>query len=300
MTENNATEISLNSAAILNNGTKMPYLGLGVYQSKNGGETKNAVLYALEAGYRHIDTARIYFNEKEVGEAVKNSQIPREQIFITTKLWNTSQGYKAALKAFDESLSRLQTDYIDLFLVHWPVPGFIGESWRAMETIHKSGKCKTIGVSNYTTDHLKYLLKNCEIRPAVNQVEFSPYLYQKNLLDFCRENGIQVEAYSPLTRGKKLNDKVLKEISAKYSKSTSQVLLRWFLQHGIVVIPKSVNQKRINENADLYDFSLSDEDMQVMDNLNEDLHTGLNPKAVYYPAIAFPFQIGAFFNKIFA
>jgi diketogulonate reductase-like aldo/keto reductase len=300
MTENNSVNLTINSKVKLNNGYEMPLFGLGVYQSKTGDETKNAVLYALEAGYRHIDTARIYFNEKEVGDAIKSSGVPREEIFITTKLWNAAQGYKTALKAFDDSLERLGTNYIDLYLVHFPLPGLIRETWRAMEEIYKSGKCRAIGVSNYTIDQLKYLMNTCNIKPAVNQVEFSPFLYQKKLLEFCRENGIQVEAYSPLTRGKKLNDKVLLEMAAKYGKTTSQILIRWFLEHEIVVIPKSVKKHRIIENASIFDFVISPEDMAILDNLNEDLHTGLKPGSPLYYAFVMPMQFYATIKNMFA
>jgi diketogulonate reductase-like aldo/keto reductase len=289
-------EWKLDSTIALNNGVKIPILGLGVYQSVPGKETYEAVSNALQAGYRHIDTAHIYGNERDVGQAVRDSGIPREQIFITTKLWNRDHGYDAALRAFDASLKDIGLDYLDLYLIHWPVrgpgkgsapgvsPGAAGsisglrtESWRALEDILVSGKCLAVGVSNYTTRHLEELLDVTTVVPAVNQVEFSPFLYQAELLEFCRRNNIQLEAYSPLTQGKRLSHPVLVTLAAKYSRSAAQILIRWAIQHEVVVIPKSVRRDRINENSQVFDFSISAEDMHTLDALNENLHVCWDP-----------------------
>lgn len=270
-------ELTINSKVKLNNDVEMPLFGLGVYQSETGEETKTAVLDALKAGYRHIDTAKFYANEKDVGNAVKESGVPRNEIFVTTKLWNSDHGYDKTIKAFERSLSELDLGYIDLYLVHWPVSGVRNDTWKAMEQIMETGKCKAIGVSNYTIRHLEELLNFAKIIPAINQVEFSPYLYQKDLLDYCNNHKIQLEAYSPLTQGQKLKDKKLVEVANRYNKTTAQLILRWALQHNIVIIPKSVTKSRIIENANLYDFNISDEDMKILDSLNQDFRTCWDP-----------------------
>jgi diketogulonate reductase-like aldo/keto reductase len=261
----------------LNNGGPIPIFGLGVYQTGTGAGTRNAVTWALEAGYRHIDTAALYANEKEVGEAVRASGVAREEVFVTTKLWNSDHGYDAALSAFDESLNALGFDYVDLYLIHWPVERLRRDSWRALEKVLADGRTKSIGVSNYTTAHLAGLLGHCGTPPSVNQVEFSPFLYQKELLEYCRNKGIQLEAYSPLTKGLKLQDRRLVALADKYSRSTAQILIRWTLQHDVVVIPKSADRNRIVENAAVFDFELSAEDMAELDAMNEDLHTSWDP-----------------------
>ncbi len=273
-------ELSLNGKIKLNNGTEIPYLGLGVYLTQAGDETINAVKWALQAGYRHIDTAKIYGNEKEVGIAIKESGIPREDIFVTTKLWNNDHGFEPTLKAFDKSLRDLNLEYIDLYLIHWPGTAKRGESWKALEKIYKEGKCKAIGVSNYTVRHLTELLDMCEVVPAINQVEFSPFLYQKELLDFCVEKGIQLEAYSPLARAKKLEDERLVELAKKYSKTPAQILIRWSLQHNLVVIPKSSKKERIKENASVFDYNISDEDIVKLDSMNENFRVAWDPSAL--------------------
>ena len=257
----------------LNNGVKIPQLGLGVYQSPPGKITVHTAKYALELGYRHIDTAKIYGNEADIGIAVKESGIDREEIFITTKLWNTDQGYDKALRAFENSLQRLGLSYVDLYLIHWPVQEKIIETWKAMIKILKDGKSRAIGVSNYSIDELKETIQVSDIIPAVNQVEFHPFLYQKDLLDFCKSNRIQVESYSPLTRGKKLNHQSLKALSNKYGKTTAQILIKWNLQHNLVVIPKSIHEKRILENSQVFDFIIEEKDMETLDSLNENLRT---------------------------
>jgi diketogulonate reductase-like aldo/keto reductase len=261
----------------LNNGVEMPVLGLGTYQSRGGKETQEAVLCALEAGYRHIDTAAMYGNEEDVGEAVRRSGIPREEIFVTTKLWNTDHGYQKALAAFEESQNKLGLAYVDLYLIHWPVEDLRKDSWKALERLLEEGKCRAIGVSNYMIHHLEEVLGNSSTVPAVNQVEFSPYLYQKELVEFCGKHGIQFEAYSPLTKSHKLNDPQLADIASKYSKTPAQILIRWALQKDVVVIPKSSRRERIKENADVFDFTISAEDMDILDSFNQELHTSWDP-----------------------
>ncbi|MFN3694614.1 MAG: aldo/keto reductase [Ignavibacterium sp.] len=270
----------INSKCRLNNGYGMPYFGLGVYKAAPGRETIEAVSYALEVGYRLIDTAAVYGNEKEVGIAVAQSGIPREEIFITTKLWNDDHGYDSALKAFDESLKRLQLDYVDLYLIHWPVPGMRKESWKALEKIYVDGRCKAIGVSNYMIKHLEEMKEYAEIIPVVNQVEFSPFLYQKELLEYCRSNKIEVEAYSPLARMKKKDNPVVNSIAKKYNKTHAQILIRWCLEHKLIFIPKSSDKKRIKENAEVFDFQLSKEDMQQLDSLNENFRVSWDPSEI--------------------
>jgi diketogulonate reductase-like aldo/keto reductase len=272
--------LNVKSTVRLNNGVELPGLGLGVYQAQRGEETREAVSWALQAGYRHVDTARIYGNERDVGEALRRSGLPRSEVFITTKLWNTDQGYESALRACERSLGELGLEYVDLYLIHWPVPGRRLESWRAMEKLLADGKCRSIGVSNFLERHLDELMANSKVVPAVNQVEFSPYLYQQGLLDYCRRHGIVVEAYSPLTQGERLSDPRLVEVGRHYGKTAAQVLIRWCLQHGLVVLPKSVHEARIRENAAVFDFEISPEDMRALDGLNEDLHTSWDPSDV--------------------
>jgi diketogulonate reductase-like aldo/keto reductase len=233
----------------------------------------HTVRYALELGYRHIDTAKIHGNEIDVGIAVRESRINREEIFITTKLWNSDQGYDKTLSAFENSLQRLGLSYVDLYLIHWPVQGKILETWKAMIKILKVGKARAIGVSNYSIAELKETIQISDIIPAINQVEFHPFLYQKDLLDFCKNNRIQIESYSPLTRGKKLNHPLVKAISNKYGKTTAQILIKWNLQHGLVVIPKSIHENRILENSQVFDFRIEEKDMEALNSLNVNLQT---------------------------
>lgn len=273
-------ELTLQSTVKLNNGVELPRLGLGVFRAPRGEVTRQAVLAALAAGYRHIDTARIYGNERDVGAAVRGSGLPREDIFVTTKLWNEDQGYDSALRACERSLKDLGLEYVDLYLVHWPVPGRRLESWRALEKLLAEGKCRAIGVSNFLEHHLDELLGKARVVPAVNQVEQHPFLYQPALLRYCADKGIAVEAYSPLTKGLRLGDPRVVELARKYGKSPAQVLIRWCLEHGLVVIPKSVHAERIRENASVFDFSLSPEDLRRLDGLNEDLYTGWDPTDV--------------------
>jgi len=261
----------------LNNGVLIPRLGLGVYQSPPGHTTQKAVEYALKIGYRHIDTAMIYNNESDVGAALRKSGIRREELFVTTKLWNSDHGYEKALKACDNSLKRLGLKYLDLYLIHWPVPEIRNESWDALSQLLKDGKCRSIGVSNYTIQHLAELLEDADVVPMVNQVEFSPFLYQKQLLDYCEQHKIQLEAYSPLTQGVKLNHLAIQQIARKHDKTPAQVLLRWSLQHNLVAIPKSVREERIKENSQVFDYNLTNEDMRILDSLNENFRNSWDP-----------------------
>ncbi len=264
----------------MNNGLDIPALGLGTYLCDPGDETYNAVRTALDYDYRHIDTASIYDNEADVGRAIRDSGVPREKIFVTTKLWNTDQGYDKALLAFDKSLKELDIEYIDLFLIHWPLAKLRNESWKALEKIYRDGKVKAIGVSNFMVKHLEQLLEEASIVPAVNQIEFTPYLYQKELLDYCREKDIVVEAYSPLTRGYKLEDPRLVGLAMKYGKTPAQLLLRWIIQHDMVCLPKSLRTDRIKENADIFEFYISANDMKILSSFNEGFRVDWNPSTI--------------------
>ncbi|QHS21547.1 aldo/keto reductase [Virgibacillus sp. MSP4-1] len=274
--------MSLTSTSTLHNGVKIPWVGLGVYKVDKGEVALDTVKSALDLGYRSIDTASFYENEKEVGQAIRDSGLSREEIFVTSKVWNTEQGYEETLKAFDNSLNKLGLDYLDLYLIHWPVPGKFKDTWRALEEIYEQGKVRAIGVSNFQIHHLEDLMKDAKIKPMVDQVEFHPQLYQKDLLDFCSENDIQLEAWGPLGRSRYLDDPVLNEIAEKYGKSPAQVMLRWHHQHEIVIIPKSTKPHRQKENADLFDFELSEEDMKNIDELNQDKRTGKHPDEFPY------------------
>jgi diketogulonate reductase-like aldo/keto reductase len=269
--------MDITSAVTLNNGVRMPRLGLGVWQAKPGAEVGNAVRWALEAGYRHIDTARVYGNEHDVGAALRESGLPRADVFITTKLWNRDQGYAQAGKALDASLRDLGLDYVDLYLLHWPVPGKRLESWRAVEEALAAGKARAIGVSNFQERHLDELLAHASVVTAVDQVELTPFLYQRELLAKCDGLGIQLEAYSPLTRGRRLDDPALVGVAGRHGVSTAQVLIRWALQHDLVVIPKSVTRERIVQNADVFGFTLDGTDMAALDGLNEDRRYAWDP-----------------------
>ena len=267
---------SIADCAVLHNGVRMPWLGLGVYKAQEGEEVVRAVRTALEAGYRSIDTAKLYENEEGVGRAVRESGIPREELFITTKVWNSDQGYEQTLAAFDTSMRKLGLEVLDLYLIHWPVKGKYKETWRALEKLYKEGRVRAIGVSNFQPHHLDDLMADAEIKPMVNQVELHPLLTQKPLLAYCKEHGIQVEAWRPIMQGK-LNVPVLLDLAAKYGKTPAQIVLRWDLQNGVVVIPKSVTPERIRENADVFDFELTAEDMLAIDSLNENRRMGPDP-----------------------
>jgi len=278
--ETSMANLSIQSTVKLNNNVQMPILGLGVYQTPPGRVTQNSVKFALKLGYRHVDTARIYGNEADVGEAVRESGILREDLFVTTKLWNSDQGYDSTLRACEASLKRLGLDYVDLYLVHFPVPDVRKESWRAMETLFKKGRCRAIGVSNFTIRHLEELTEESDVIPSVNQVEFHPFLYQKELLDYCQGKRIQVEAYSPLARGERFKQPRILSLAKKYSKTPAQLMIRWGIQHGVVVIPKSTREERIRENSQVFDFDISDDDMMSLDSLNEDLRLNWDPTSV--------------------
>jgi diketogulonate reductase-like aldo/keto reductase len=266
-------QLTLQSSAMLNNGVEIPRLGLGVYQTPPGETTLRTVKYALKIGYRHIDTAWLYGNEGDVSRAVLESGIGREEVFITTKVWNSDQGYDSTLRACERSLQRLGLLYVDLYLIHWPVQGKSKDTWKAMVQLLREGKARAIGVSNYEIFHLQEILQNFDIAPSINQVEFHPFLYQQELLQFCKNKNIQLEAYSPLTRGKRLNHPTLVHLSKKYGKTSAQILIRWSLQHGLVVIPKSIQANRIKDNSQVFDFQLDEMDMKLLDSLTEDLHT---------------------------
>lgn len=253
----------------LNNGVKMPTLGLGVFLAKDPTECEESVLYALQAGYRLIDTASSYYNEEAVGRAIKRSGVPREDLFITTKLWIQDTGYENTKKGFEESLRKLQLDYLDLYLIHQPFGDYYG-SWRAMEELYKEGKIRAIGVANFNSDRLVDLILNNNVVPAVDQVEVHPYFQQEKSQEIMREYGVQMEAWSPLggQGGVILSDEVLVNIGKKYGKTAAQVILRWDVQRGIVTIPKSVHKNRIDSNFDVFDFSLTDEEMKQIEALD--------------------------------
>ncbi|MCL1822271.1 MAG: aldo/keto reductase [Prolixibacteraceae bacterium] len=269
--------MGIKSTVKLNNGVEIPLLGLGVFLSKEGAEVENAVKYALEAGYRHIDTAAIYHNETGVGKAVKASGISRDEIFITSKVWNSDQGYQSTFKAFDASLEKLKVDYLDLYLIHWPKGDLSVETWKAMEELYKAGKIRAIGVSNFLEHHLADFLPHCSIMPAVDQVEFHPYLQQPLLQQFCIRENIQIEAWSPIMKGKVNEIPLLKALAVKYGKTPVQITIRWELQKGIVTIPKSVKNERIISNVDVFDFEILADDMDKIDNLDKHYRIGADP-----------------------
>jgi diketogulonate reductase-like aldo/keto reductase len=262
----------------LRTGTQIPSLGLGVWQTPRGQSTRAAVEAALDAGYRHVDTARIYGNEDDVGAAVRESSVPRAELFVTTKLWNADQGYDTARRAFDASLARLGLDYVDLYLVHWPVPGKRLESWGALEKIHAEGRARAIGVSNFMRRHLEELLEVAKVVPHVNQIELTPFLQRRDTTAYCKQHQIVVEAYSPLTRGQRLSDPVVLEVARRARRTPAQVLLRWGIEHGFVVLPKSTHAERIRENAALFDFELGPADLATLDALEAGLVTGWDPE----------------------
>lgn len=257
----------------LHNGVAMPYLGLGVYLANNDQEVVDAIHWALDKGYRHIDTASIYKNEEGVGRAIKESTIPREDIFVVSKVWNADQGFESTLKAFEDSLNRLQLDYLDLYLIHWPVQGKYVDTWKALEKLYQEKKIRAIGVSNFMKHHLEDLMEHTTIVPMVNQMEFHPHLVQQDLVDFCEHHKIQYEAWSPMMQGKIFELSILDDFAKKYQKTVAQIVLRWNLQKGVITIPKSVKKERIESNADLFDFELSQEDVRRIDALDKNLRT---------------------------
>lgn len=269
-----------NEFTTLNNNLKMPILGLGTYKVKDYNDLDCSIKTALDIGYRHIDTASFYENEDMIGKILKESSVSRDEIFLATKLWNTDHGYEKTLNAFNESLKKLDTDYIDLYLIHWPNQ-MHKETWRAMEKLYRDGYIKAIGVSNYKVSHLKELMDNFDTVPAVNQIEFHPELVQTELMNFCKENHIQVEAWSPLMRGRVFDIGLFKQLSEKYNKSISQIVLRWDIQMGTSTIPKSINPDRIKENSDIFDFVISDDDMKKISSLNINKRISHDPDDLY-------------------
>ncbi|PGZ97959.1 aldo/keto reductase [Bacillus pseudomycoides] len=271
----------LQDKTTLHNGVQMPWFGIGVFKVEEGPELVNAVKTAITHGYRSIDTAAIYGNEEGVGqgirEGIQQAGISREDVFVTSKVWNADLGYESTIAAYETSLNKLGLEYLDLYLIHWPVEGKYKEAWRALETLYKEGRVKAIGVSNFQIHHLEDLMKDAEIKPMVNQVEYHPRLTQKELQVFCQEHDIQLEAWSPLMQGQLLNHEVLQEIANNYNKSVAQVILRWDLQNGVITIPKSTKEHRIVENADVFDFELKEEDMKRIDDLNENYRVGPDP-----------------------
>ncbi len=261
----------------LHNGVQMPYLGLGVYLSEDGAEVVNAVKWALDMGYRHIDTASIYQNEKGVGLGIKQSSVPREDVFLVSKVWNSDQGYESTLQAFEDSLNRLGTEYLDLYLIHWPVKGKFTETWKALEFLYNTKRVRAIGVSNFMQHHLEALLPKADVIPMVNQMEFHPYLVQQDLLDYCNSKKIQYEAWSPMMQGKIFDIELFKDLADKYNKTIAQIVLRWDLQKGVITIPKSSKKERIRANADIFDFELSQEDIRFLDGLNQGRRFGPDP-----------------------
>jgi methylglyoxal/glyoxal reductase len=261
----------------LNQGAEIPWLGLGVFQTPPGSATRNAVTYALEAGYRAVDTAAMYQNEADVGEAVRASGLARDEVFVTTKLWHSEHGYESALRAGRASAERLGLGSIDLYLIHWPRanrPEDRLDSWKALGQLRKEGVCRAVGVSNYTVRHLEEIREHSDLVPAVNQVEFHPFVYDPELLRYCESHGIRLEAWAPLTRGRRFEDPTVAAIAAAHHRTPAQVLIRWGLQHEILEIPKSVHRERIRENAQVFDFFLSASEMSALDALRSGTRVG--------------------------
>lgn len=273
--------LDINSCTVLNNGVKMPWLGFGTYKIEYKDTSTQYIKMALEAGYRHIDTAAVYGNEPIVGKALKEYGIPRDKVFITSKVWNNKHGYDKTLKAFQDTLKRLDTDYLDLYLIHWPKK-LNEDTWRAMEKLYKDGYIRAIGVSNFKIHHLKEIMKDSEIVPMVDQVEYHPQFPQTELHDFCKKNSIQLEAWGPLMQGKIFEIPLMKSLAEKYGRTISQIVLRWDLQMKIVTIPKSINENRIKENCNIYDFEISEEDMKRIESLNTGERIGHDPDTITF------------------
>ena len=273
---------------LLNNNYKMPNIGFGTFRTPSGEETEQSVLNAIKAGYRHIDCAAAYGNEKSVGEAIRKSGVAREEIFVTSKLWNDDKGYENTLAAFNRTLEDLQLEYLDLYLIHWPIAKASkenwkeanSESWRALEELYNQGKIKAIGVSNFLEHHLEPLFETAKIKPMVNQIEFHPGMLQKEIVEFCKKHNILVEAWAPFSNGQVLKNPVLKEIADKYEKTVAQLTLRWIIQKGIVPLPKSVTPERIKSNLEVFDFEISAQDVERIDRLTDCGGSGLHPDEV--------------------
>lgn len=274
--------ISLDTTVALHGTVQIPLLGFGTYKVKDGEDVKQAVATALDLGYRHIDTATLYRNEEGVGRAVAASGIDRSEIFVTTKVWNSDQGFEPTLAANAASLERLGMDYVDLYLVHWPKPAHTVETWRAMEEIQATGKSRAIGVSNFLTHHLDLLLENANVVPSINQIQFNPHLQSPDLVEYCDERGIVIEAWGPLKQGLIMDDPELSAIAATHGATVAQVVLRWMLQRGVVAIPKSVTPSRIAENADLYGFELSADEISTINAMDRDDRVGPHPDLIEF------------------
>lgn len=273
-----ASSPALEREVILRGGVRMPRVGLGVFRTPRGSTTREVVLEALRLGYRHVDTARVYGNEADVGAAIRDSAIARDQIFLTTKLWNDDHGYDATLRAFDAALGRLGLAHVDLFLLHWPVPGKRLESWRALERLRSEGRARAIGVSNFMVHHLEELLAHAHDPPTVNQIEVSPFLQQREVRELCARQGIVVEAYSPLTKGVRLSHPEVVRVAAEVGRTPAQVLLRWGLERALVVLPKSTSPARLAENLAALEFTLPAAALAALDALEEGLVTGWDPR----------------------
>ena len=271
------SELKLDSRIGLHDGNQMPLFGLGVWAAEPGRETYDAVVHALKTGYRHIDTAQMYGNEKDVGDALKDSGVPREEVFLTSKVWESDHGYEATLKAFDACLRKMSLDYIDLYLIHWPASGPRIETWKALEQIKKNGLCKSIGVSNYAPHHLEEIMELSAEKPVVNQIELNPFLQQQKIAEFCNKEGIHLTGYCPLARGRRFDAPELSRISRETGKSPAQVMIRWALERGQTVIPKSSKPLRIEKNAEVFDFSLNEGQMRTLNGLDQGLRFCPNP-----------------------
>ena len=272
-------KLSIDSNLKLNNGVEIPIIGLGTW-ALYGKDAYQSVIWALDLGYRLIDTASFYDNELQVGRAIKEGNISRDEVFVTTKVWNSDQGYERTLAAFEKSLKNLSLTYVDLYLIHWPVSDLRNDTWKALEKIYLDGKARAIGISNFTIRHIDELLNLTETIPTINQVEFSPFLFQKELMEYCQSKNIALEGYCPLTRGRRFNNPIIKTTAQKHDKSPAQILLRWGLQHDIVEIPKSGNKEHLKDNISIFDFVLDKEDMENLDKLNEDFRVVDDPHLI--------------------
>lgn len=272
--------LTIESTKTLHNGVEMPRFGLGVYKMTDKEAAVEAMVKAIQTGYKAIDTATVYDNEAEVGEAVRAGGVKREELFITSKVWNTDQGYDQTLHAFEASLKRLDMDYLDLYLTHWAIPDTFEETYRAIERLYDEKLIRAAGVSNHQQHHLEKILAKANTKPMVNQIELHPQLTQEPLREFCAAQDIAVTSWSPLARGRLLEDPVLSEIGEKHGKSIAQTIIRWHLQNDLIVIPKSVTPSRIAENADVFDFSLSQDDMKRISGLNQDWRSGTHPDEI--------------------